>query len=36
MELYVKNKDLDLSEIIKKGPIVIEKSNDRFTNMITG
>ena len=32
MELYVKHKDIDLQEIIKKGPIVVEKSKDQFTN----
>ena len=32
MELYVKHKDLDLWEIIKYGPIIIEKSKDQFTN----
>jgi len=32
MELYVKHKDIDLWETIKKAPIVIEKSKDQFTN----
>ena len=32
MEFYVKHKDLDLWEIIKRGPIIIEKSKDQFTN----
>ena len=32
MEPYVKNKDFNLQEIIKNGPIVIEKSKDQFTN----
>jgi len=32
MELYVKHKDLDLWKIIMNGPMIIEKSKDRFTN----
>jgi len=32
MELYVKHKDLDLWEIIKKGLVFIEKPKDQFTN----
>ena len=32
MEFYVEHKDLDLQEIIRKGPIIIEKSKDQFTN----
>lgn len=31
-ELYVKHKDVDLWEIIKKDPIVMEKSKDQFSN----
>ena len=32
LKLYVKRKYINLWEIIKKGPIVIEKSKDQFTN----
>ena len=32
MELYVKHKDLNLWEITKNGPVVIEKLKDQFTN----
>jgi len=30
MELYIKHKDLNLWEIMVKGPIVIEKSEDKY------
>ena len=32
MELYIKRKGADIWEIIKKRPIIIEKSKDRFTD----
>jgi len=32
MELYVKHKGVDIWEIIKKGPLIIEKSQDWFTD----
>jgi len=35
MKLYIKHKGVDIWEIIKKGPIRIEKSKDWFTMMIT-
>ena len=32
MELDVKHKSIDIWEIIKKGPIIIENSKGRFTD----
>ena len=32
MKLYIKRKGVDIWEIIKKGPIIIEKSKDWFTD----
>jgi len=34
MEHYAKHKSPDLWEIIKNGPIIIEKSNDKLPMMI--
>jgi len=31
MELYIKHKDLNIYEIMAKGPIVIEKLEDEYT-----